>query len=330
MAVLVTGGAGFIGSNTAAKLLTEGYDVIIADNFFNSSTRALDEIEAASDGKRFKFYEADICDEAALNRVFDENAVTEVIHFAGYKAVGESVAKPLDYYRNNVGGAVTLFSVMNAHNVKKLVFSSSATVYGMHDDIPDTEESRLYAINPYGRTKLIIEDVCRDLCDSDPEWRVALLRYYNPVGAGANGLLGENPNGIPNNLMPIIIKAAKGLIPELGVFGDDYATPDGTCIRDYIHVADLASGHIAALANLKQGANAYNLGTGRGCSVLEMIKTFERVNNVKVPYKFAARRPGDAPEYYSDPSKAERELGFKAAKTLDEMCRDAWEAANKL
>jgi len=327
MTVLVTGGAGYIGSNTAAELLKSGYGVIIADNFYNSSPSALDEIKKVSgpvSENAFKFYEADICEEEALGRVFAENAVEAVIHFAGYKAVGESVAKPLDYYRNNVGGAVTLFSAMSRHGCKKLVFSSSATVYGMHDDIPDTETSRLYAINPYGRTKLMIEEICRDLCASDNKWEISLLRYYNPAGADVSGLLGENPNGIPNNLMPIIIKAANGEIPEIGVFGNDYPTPDGTCIRDYIHVSDLAKGHIAALKNLKPGAEAYNLGTGAGYSVLEMIKAFEEVNGVKVPWKFVERRPGDAPEYFADTSKAEKTLGFKAEKTLRDMCKDAW------
>jgi UDP-glucose 4-epimerase len=328
MATLVTGGAGYIGSHTCIELLNSGKEIIIIDNFFNSKPHVLETIKELT-GKEFKFYEADICDKSALERVFAENNITEVIHFAGLKAVAESVREPLKYYYNNVYGALVLLEVMSENNCKNLVFSSSATVYGIPESVPVTEESPLSAINPYGQTKLIIENMCRDIFDSDNEWSIILLRYFNPVGAHESGKLGEDPNGIPNNLMPIILNAATGKIPELSVFGSDYPTPDGTCIRDYIHVVDLAKGHIAALNAMKKGLAVYNLGTGKGCSVLEMLETFKRINQVDVPYKIAARRPGDAAECWSDPSKAERELGWKAELGLEQMCQDAWRFARK-
>ena len=321
--ILVTGGAGYIGSHTCVELLGAGKEIVIVDNFFNSKPHALETIKELS-GKSFKFYEDDICDKAALERIFRENNITEVIHFAGYKAVAESVKFPLMYYRNNVGGAVALLEVMAAHNCKRFVFSSSATVYGIPEVVPVNEDSPLSAINPYGQTKLMIENICKDLQASDDEWCVSLLRYFNPVGAHESGKLGEDPNGIPNNLMPIILKVATGKIPELSLYGDDYPTPDGTCIRDYIHVVDLAKGHLAALDNLKNGTAIYNLGTGKGCSVLTMIETFKRVNKVDVPYKIVGRRPGDAAECWSDPSKAERELGWRAVFGVEKMCWDAW------
>ncbi|MCL2698479.1 MAG: UDP-glucose 4-epimerase GalE [Oscillospiraceae bacterium] len=328
MAVLVTGGAGYIGSHTCAKLLNCGKEIIVVDNFNNSKPKVLEIIKELT-GRDFKFYEADICDKTALNRIFEENGITEVVHFAGYKAVAESVRKPLMYYRNNVYGTSVLLEVMSDYNCKKLVFSSSATVYGIPERVPVTEDFPLSAINPYGRTKLIVEKMCADLHDSDNDWNITLLRYFNPVGAHESGKLGEDPNGIPNNLMPIILQAAAGKIPQLSVCGNDYPTPDGTCIRDYIHVEDLAAGHIAALEHMKDGVQVYNLGTGRGYSVLEMIETFKRVNGVSVPYEIAGRRPGDAAECWSDPSKAGRELGWEAESGIEKMCVDAWRFASR-
>jgi UDP-glucose 4-epimerase len=326
MATLVTGGAGYIGSHTCVELLNSGREIVVCDNFFNSKPQALETIKELT-GKEFRFYEADICDKPALERVFAENSISEVIHFAGYKAVAESVREPLKYYYNNVYGTMVLLEVMSGHNCKNLVFSSSATVYGIPESVPVTEESPLSVINPYGQTKLIIENMCRDIFNSDNEWNIILLRYFNPVGAHESGKLGEDPNGIPNNLMPIILNAATGKIPELSVFGSDYPTPDGTCIRDYIHVVDLAKGHIAALNAMNKGLTVYNLGTGKGCSVLEMLETFKRINQVDVLYKIAARRPGDAAECWSDPSKAGRELGWKAELDIEKMCEDAWRFA---
>ncbi|MDR2532372.1 MAG: UDP-glucose 4-epimerase GalE [Oscillospiraceae bacterium] len=323
MSILITGGAGFIGSHTCIELLNSGREIVVVDNFFNSKPKALEIIRELT-GSDFKFYEADICDKQALTRVFAENEITEVIHFAGYKAVAESVRFPLNYYNNNVGGTSVLLEIMSRHNCKKLVFSSSATVYGIPESVPVNEDFPLSAINPYGRTKLIIEEMCRDLHISDNEWSIALLRYFNPVGAHESGKLGEDPNGIPNNLMPIILQAATGKIPEINVCGNDYPTPDGTCVRDYIHVVDLARGHIAALEHMKNGVQTYNLGAGKGYSVLDVINTFKRVNGVNVPYKIAERRLGDAAECRSDPSKAERELGWKAEFGIERMCEDAW------
>jgi UDP-glucose 4-epimerase len=327
MATLVTGGAGYIGSHTCVELLNSGREIIVVDNFANSKPKVLETIKELT-GKDFKFYEADICNQPALMRVFSDNKITEVIHFAGYKAVAESVNFPLKYYHNNVHGTSVLLEVMSEHNCKKLVFSSSATVYGIPESVPVTEDFSLGTINPYGRTKLIIEEMCTDLHASDSDWSITLLRYFNPVGAHASGKLGEDPNGIPNNLMPIILQAATGKIAELNVYGNDYPTPDGTCIRDYIHVVDLARGHIAALENMKSGINAYNLGTGKGYSVLEMIETFKRVNGIDVPYRIAERRPGDAAECWSDPSKAERELEWKVELGIEKMCESAWGVAS--
>jgi len=325
MAILVTGGAGYIGSHTCIELLNAGEEIVVMDNFYNSKPRAVELIKEIS-GKDFKFYEADMCDESAMEKIFAENSIEAVIHFAGYKAVGESVREPLMYFKNNLGGTFVLLETMKKYGCKKLIFSSSATVYGIPETVPVNETFPLSAINPYGRTKLMIEDMCRDLCASDSEWSIALLRYFNPIGAHASGKIGEDPNGIPNNLMPIIINVCTGKQPELKVFGNDYPTPDGTCIRDYIHVCDLASGHLAALKSVreKKGEVPYNLGTGNGYSVLEIIKTFEQVNNIKIPYSIADRRAGDAAECYSVPEKAKAELGWEATHTLEEMCRDAW------
>ncbi len=325
MAILVTGGAGYIGSHTCIELLNAGEEIVVMDNFYNSKPRAVELIKEIS-GKDFKFYEADICNEADMEKIFAENNIEAVIHFAGYKAVGESVREPLMYFKNNLGGTFVLLECMKKYGCKKLIFSSSATVYGIPETVPVNETFPLSAINPYGRTKLMIEDICRDLCASDPEWSIALLRYFNPIGAHASGKIGEDPNGIPNNLMPIIINVCTGKQAELKVFGNDYPTADGTCIRDYIHVVDLALGHLAAVKSVreKKGAIPYNLGTGNGYSVLEIIETFQRVNNIKIPYSIAERRAGDAAECYSVPDKAAKELGWKATHTLEEMCRDAW------
>ncbi len=325
MAILVTGGAGYIGSHTCIELLNAGEEIVVMDNFYNSKPRAVELIKEIA-GKDFRFYEADMCCEADMEKIFAENDIEAVIHFAGYKAVGESVREPLMYFKNNLGGTFVLLECMKKYGCKKLIFSSSATVYGIPETVPVNETFPLSAINPYGRTKLMIEDMCRDLCASDPEWSIALLRYFNPIGAHASGKIGEDPNGIPNNLMPIIINVCTGKQAELKVFGNDYPTADGTCIRDYIHVVDLALGHLAAVKSVreKKGAIPYNLGTGNGYSVLEIIETFERVNNIKIPYSIAERRAGDAAECYSVPDKAAKELGWKATHTLEEMCRDAW------
>ena len=325
MAILITGGAGYIGSHTCIELLNAGEEIVVMDNFYNSKPRAVELIKEIS-GKNFRFYEADMCNEADMEKIFAENDIEAVIHFAGYKAVGESVREPLMYFKNNLGGTFVLLECMKKHGCKKLIFSSSATVYGIPETVPVNETFPLSAITPYGRTKLIIEDMCRDLCASDPEWSIALLRYFNPIGAHASGKIGEDPNGIPNNLMPIIINVCTGKQAELKVFGNDYPTADGTCIRDYIHVVDLALGHLAAVKSVreKKGAIPYNLGTGNGYSVLEIIETFQRVNNIKIPYSIAERRAGDAAECYSVPDKAAKELGWKATHTLEEMCRDAW------
>ncbi|MDR0197823.1 MAG: UDP-glucose 4-epimerase GalE [Oscillospiraceae bacterium] len=326
MAVLITGGTGYIGSHTVVELVGAGKEAVILDNFYNSKPEIIGVLKEIT-GSEIKFCDVDIRDEAALEKVFGENAVDEVIHFAGYKAVAESVAKPLDYYGNNVCGAVALLGVMKKFGCKRFVFSSSATVYGMPEKVPVTETSALSAINPYGRTKLIIEDICRDIYNSDNEWSFSLLRYFNPVGAHESGKLREDPNGLPNNLMPIILRAATGEIPALDVYGNDYPTPDGTCVRDYIHVVDLAKGHVAALNGMKKGVEAYNLGTGKGYSVLEMIETFKRVTGAPLPYRFVPRRAGDAAQCWSDPSKAKRELNWEAKFDIEKMCADAWRAA---
>ena len=330
--ILVTGGAGYIGSHTVVELLNRGNEVVIIDNFSNSNREVLDNIKKIT-GKDFKFYEIDYLNKTDLEKVFEENEIDSVINFAGYKAVGESVEKPLEYYHNNIGGAVILLETMRKYGVKKFVFSSSATVYGNPEVIPITEDCKIGGTtNPYGTTKLFIEQILQDLYVSDNSWDICILRYFNPVGAHESGLIGENPKGKPNNLMPYITKVAAGILPELSIFGNDYDTKDGTGVRDYIHVVDLAKGHLLALDKLekeKTGIYIYNLGTGNGYSVLEMIETFKRVNNVDVPYKIVDRRPGDIAMCYSDPSKAEKELGFKATKSLDDMCRDGWNYQNK-
>lgn len=330
MSILVTGGAGFIGSHTVVELLEAGEDIVIVDNFCNSSPEVLDKIRKITN-KDFKFYEVDLLDEANLEKVFQENKVESVIHFAALKSVGESVAKPLDYYYNNITGTVTLLKLMQKYNCKKIVFSSSATVYGNPASLPIKEDFPLSTTNPYGSTKLMMEQVLQDVCVADKDFSVAILRYFNPIGAHKSGLIGEVPNGIPNNIMPYILKVANGEYEALTVFGDDYNTPDGTGIRDYIHVVDLAKGHLKALDKIRTetGAKIYNLGTGNGYSVLDLVKNFEKVNGVKVNYKIGKRRPGDIAACYADPTKAKEELGWAAQYGIEEMCRDAWNFVNK-
>ena len=323
MTILVTGGSGYIGSHTAVELLERGYEVIILDDFSNSKPEALKSIRQIT-SKPFKFYEADLLDREKLERIFTENEIDAVIHFAGYKAVGESVLEPLKYYHNNIGSTVALCSVMQKHKVKKIVFSSSATVYGMPDTMPITEDFPLSATNPYGWTKLMIERILTDLYTSDNEWSVSLLRYFNPVGAHESGLIGESPNGIPNNLMPYITQVATGKLKCLNIFGNDYDTADGTGVRDYVHVVDLSLGHIAAVEHLKNGVNAYNLGTGKGTSVLQLVEAFEKANDIKIPYKIAPRRPGDIAVCYADTVKAENELKWQSRFDINKMCKDAW------
>lgn len=327
MSILITGGTGYIGSHTAVELLNNNEEIIVLDNFCNSSPEVVDKIKSITK-RDFKFYEADILDEEKLEEIFKNNKIESVIHFAGLKAVGESVQKPLEYYYNNISGTLNLLKVMKKYNCKNIVFSSSATVYGERETPRYIEEmGRGKTTNPYGTTKAMIEKILEDVYVSDNEWKIYILRYFNPVGAHESHLIGDNPNGIPNNLMPYIQKVAVGELKELSVFGDDYNTPDGTGIRDYIHVVDLAKGHIKALEKLnkeKNGVYVYNLGSGIGHSVLEMVKTFEKVNNVKVPYKIAPRRAGDLAEIYADPTKAEKELNWKTEKTLEDMCKDSW------
>lgn len=334
MKVLVTGGAGYIGSHTSAALLESGYDVVIADNFYNSSADVIDKIEKIT-GKRLSVYECDICNKSALKMIFEEERkkaeIDCVIHFAGYKAVGESVSEPLKYYRNNIDSTLNLLNVMGEHNVKNLVFSSSAAVYST-DKLAEllkehvggiTEDFPLGAANPYGMTKLMIENILRDVFESDKTWNIGILRYFNPIGAHSSGLLGENPKGIPNNLLPYIAKVAGGELPYLNVYGNDYDTHDGTCIRDYIHVMDLAEGHIAMLKNL-DGLSVYNLGTGRGYSVLDIVRAFENACGRKIDIRIAERRAGDIPASYANAEKAKHELGWCAARELSVMCADAW------
>lgn len=325
MFILVTGGAGYIGSHTCVELLNAGYEIVVLDNFSNSKPEVLNRIKKIAK-KDFKFYKVDILDSAGLKKIFEENEIEAVIHFAGLKAVGESVSSPLKYYHNNVTGTIVLCQVMQEFGVKKMVFSSSATVYGNQDTVPIKEDFPLKPVNPYGRTKFMIEEILRDVYISDNEWGISLLRYFNPVGAHQSGMIGEDPNGIPNNLMPYITQVAVGKREKLNVFGGDYPTPDGTGIRDYIHVVDLAKGHLLALEKVlkEKGVGVYNLGTGRGYSVLEVVRTFEKANGVKVPYVTADRRPGDIAVCYADPTKAFKELGWKAEKDLEDMCRDAW------
>ena len=328
MKVLVTGGAGYIGSHTCVELLNAGHEVIIVDNFVNSKPDALDCIRKIT-GKDFVFVEADLRDRAAMERIFDENAIDAVIHFAGLKAVGESVAKPLEYYDNNLNGFIVLAEVMRDHGVKRIVFSSSATVYGMNNPVPFREEYPTSATNPYGYTKVMIEQMLRDMAVSDSEWKICMLRYFNPIGAHESGLIGEDPNGIPNNLLPYVAQVAAGLRPQLTVFGNDYDTPDGTGVRDYIHVVDLALGHLAALDYVKDhcGAEAVNLGTGTGTSVLEIVTAFEGASGRSVPYRIAERRPGDIASCYASTEKAAAVLGWKATRNIDDMCRDGWNFA---
>ena len=325
MSILVTGGAGYIGSHTCVKLLEAGYDVVVLDNLSNSSPKAIGRVEAIT-GKKIKFYECDILDRDGMRTIFQENSIDAVIHFAGLKAVGESVAVPLKYYENNISGTVYLLEVMQEFGVKKIVFSSSATVYGMTDKMPLTEDLPTSANSPYGQTKLMIEQILQDLAVSDQDWSISLLRYFNPVGAHESGTIGENPKGIPNNLMPYITQVALGKLPELSIFGNDYPTKDGTGVRDYIHVVDLAEGHIKALdkVNTTKGVMIHNLGTGVGYSVLDLVKAFEEANALTIPYKSAPRRPGDVTICYADPTKAKNELGWEAKKTVVDMCRDAW------
>lgn len=327
MAILLPGGAGYIGSHTAIELLEEGKEIVIIDDFSNSNPKVLEVIRKIT-GKDFKFYEIDYKDREKLEKVFEENKIEAVINFAGFKAVGESVEKPIEYYTNNISGALVLLDTMRKYGCKKFIFSSSATVYGEPEKIPLTEECRTGGTtNPYGTTKLFIEQILKDIYTSDKEWDICILRYFNPVGAHKSGLIGEEPQGIPNNLMPYIVRVASGQLKELSVFGNDYDTPDGTGVRDYIHVVDLAKGHLKALNKIDKegkGLYIYNLGTGTGYSVLDMVKAFERATGKKVAYKIAPRRAGDIATCYADPKKAKEELGWEAMKTLDDMCQDSW------
>ena len=327
MAILLPGGAGFIGSHTAVELLNAGKEIIIIDDFSNSKPSVLEAIKQIT-GKEFKFYEMNYMDREKLEKVFEENEIEAVINFAGFKAVGESVKKPIEYYMNNVSGALVLLDTMRKYNCKTFIFSSSATVYGDPETIPITEECKTGGTtNPYGTSKLFIEQILKDTFYADNTWNICILRYFNPVGAHKSGLIGEEPQGIPNNLMPYIVRVAAGILPELSVFGNDYDTPDGTGVRDYIHVVDLAKGHVKALEKLEkenQGLYIYNLGTGKGYSVLDMVKAFEKATGKKVPYKITERRAGDIATCYADPKKAFEELGWKAEKTLEDMCLDSW------
>ena len=326
MAILVTGGAGYIGSHTVVELQTAGYDVVVLDNLSNSSEKSLQRVEKIT-GKPVTFYKADILDRDALNAVFEKESIDSCIHFAGLKAVGESVQKPWEYYENNIAGTLTLVDVMRKHGVKNIIFSSSATVYGDPAFVPITEECpKGQCTNPYGWTKSMLEQILMDIQKAEPEWNVVLLRYFNPIGAHKSGMIGENPNGIPNNLMPYITQVAVGKLKELGVFGNDYDTPDGTGVRDYIHVVDLAKGHVKALKKIeeKAGLKVYNLGTGIGYSVLDIVKNFEEATGVKIPYVIKDRRAGDIATCYSSAEKAEKELGWKAEFGIKEMCADSW------
>lgn len=323
--ILVTGGAGFIGSHTCLELLHNEYNVIVIDNLSNSKETSLQRVQELAD-RSLTFHRVDLLDERALETVFNSHAIDGVIHFAGLKAVGESTQIPLQYYFNNISGTINLLRIMDKFNIKKLVFSSSATVYGNPSQVPIKEDFPLSATNPYGRTKLMIEEILRDLAYSDSNWKIATLRYFNPVGAHASGRIGEDPNGIPNNLMPFIAQVAVGKLNQLSVFGGDYPTVDGTGVRDYIHVVDLAKGHLCALKHLHaiDGCVAYNLGTGTGHSVLQVVRTFEKISGKKIPFKIVARRNGDIPICYADAGKAEKELKWKTERTLDEMCLDMW------
>lgn len=329
MKILVTGGTGYIGSHTCVELLNKGYEVVVFDNLYNSQIEVVDKIESIT-GKKITFYKADMLDKESMRPVFEENTFDAVIHFAGLKAVGESVAKPLFYYQNNITGTLNLCELMKEYNCKKIIFSSSATVYGEPEQIPITEKCpKGTCTNPYGWTKSMLEQMLSDLYVADNEWSVVLLRYFNPIGAHESGLLGESPNGIPNNLMPYIMQVAVGKLPELGVFGDDYDTPDGTGVRDYIHVVDLAKGHVNAIEKVTavKDVNIYNLGTGNGYSVLDIVKAFEAANGVKIPYVIKPRRAGDIATCYADPKKAKDELGWEAKYDLQRMCEDSWRFA---
>lgn len=323
--ILVTGGAGYIGSHTCLALLNAGYQVIVVDNLLNSKTESIKRVEQLT-GKKITFYQTDLLDQTGLEAIFSSEKIDSVIHFAGLKSVGESVRLPLYYHHNNITGTLILLETMKKSGVKNLVFSSSATVYGDPASVPILEHFPLSATNPYGRTKLFIEEILRDLFVSDKSWNLTLLRYFNPVGAHESGLIGEDPNGIPNNLLPYISQVAVGKLKELSVFGNDYPTPDGTGVRDYIHVVDLADGHVKAVKKLEEnpGLQVYNLGTGIGYSVLDMIKAFEKASGRKIPYRISERRPGDIAACYADSSKANRELGWKAERNLEMMCSDAW------
>jgi UDP-glucose 4-epimerase len=325
MAILVTGGAGYIGTHTCVELLNSGYEIVVLDNLLNSKPEALKRVKELT-GKDFKFYEVDLLERVKVEEVFAENNIEAVIHFAGLKAVGESVSIPLHYYHNNITGTLILCEVMNKFGVKNLVFSSSATVYGMPERMPISEEDPLSATNPYGSTKLMIEQILRDLYVSDSSWSIALLRYFNPIGAHESGRIGEDPNGIPNNLMPFITQVAVGKLEKLRVFGNEYPTVDGTGVRDYIHVVDLAKGHLKALEKVTgaSGVEAYNLGTGNGYSVLEMVKAFENASGINIPYQIVDNRPGDIAVCYADSTKAKTDLGWTAEKGIEEMCRDSW------
>lgn len=332
MKILVTGGLGYIGSHTCVELIKSNYEVIIVDDLSNSKEQVLDRLEQIT-GKRPKLYKYDLKDKSKLEEIFKENKIDAVIHFAGFKAVGESVQKPLKYYNNNLISTINLLEVMKEYNVKRIVFSSSATIYGNVGTPKYTEEmGRGKTSNPYGTTKSMIEQILEDIYNSDNSWAISILRYFNPVGAHESGLIGEEPNGIPNNLMPYIMKVAAGELEVLNVYGNDYETEDGTGVRDYIHVVDVAEGHIKALEKLEKennGLYVYNLGSGKGVSVLELIHTFEKVNNIKVNYKIAPRRPGDLAIYFADPSKAKKELNWEAKRTVEEICRDSWNFIKK-
>ncbi|WP_394239114.1 UDP-glucose 4-epimerase GalE [Niallia oryzisoli] len=325
MAILLTGGAGYIGSHTCVELLNAGYKLIVVDDLSNSKLNSMVRIKEIT-GKDFKFYKTDILDREALESIFVENSIEAVIHLAGLKSVGESVQMPLHYYHNNITGTLVLCELMKKYNVKKMVFSSSATVYGVPEYVPISEDFPLRAMNPYGRTKLMIEEMLRDLYHSDHDWSISLLRYFNPIGAHESGRIGEDPKSIPNNLMPYITQTAVGKLEELYVFGNDYPTVDGTGVRDYIHVVDLAKGHLKALEKIltSKGVEAYNLGTGKGYSVLQIVAAFEKTTGTKIPYKIVKRRQGDVASCYADPTKARKELGWLAEKGIEDMCRDAW------
>jgi len=330
MNILVTGGLGFIGSHTVVELSKSEHNVIIIDNLFNSKEDVLSNIEKIT-GKEYKYYKADVRDKDALNMIFTENKIDAVIHFAGYKAVNESVQKPIMYYSNNLESTLSLLEIMDKYNVKRFVFSSSATVYGdVEDEVCIESQGRGVASNPYGTTKIMIEKILEDLYKSDNSWNITILRYFNPVGAHETGLIGEDPNGIPNNLMPYILKVASGELEVLTIFGDDYPTRDGTCIRDFIHVVDLAKGHVKALENAPNGLNYYNLGSGKGITVMELVKAFEKVNNIKLNYRIGGRREGDLAGYYADASKAYVELGWKTEKNLEDIVRDSWNFKRKI